>query len=133
MFLFEDYALDSDRRELRLGTSLIPLEPQVFDLLEYLVRNRERVVSKGDLIASIWRGRIVSESALATRINAVRCAISDSGKEQRLIRTLPRKGVRFVGAVLEQHSSVAAVATNLAMTAVSTAFPWQWPPWPQKS
>jgi adenylate cyclase len=73
--------------------------------LEYLIRSRERVVSKDDLIANIWGGRIVSESALSTRINAVRTAVGDSGEVQRLIRTLPRKGVRFVGSVREQQRS----------------------------
>jgi TolB-like protein len=68
-----------------------------------LLRNRERVVSKDDLIADIWGGRIVSESALATRINAVRAAIGDNGDEQRLIKTLPRKGVRFTAVVREQR------------------------------
>src|SRR5437762_9549914 len=77
------------------------MTPQVFDLLEYLIRNRERVVSKDDLIVSIWAGRIVSESALTTSINAARSAIADTGEEQRLIRTLPRKGMRFVGDVRE--------------------------------
>jgi TolB-like protein len=75
------------------------VQPQVFDLLEFLVRNRDRVVTKDDLIASIWGGRIVSESTLSTRINAARVAVGDSGEEQRLIRTLPRKGIRFVGVV----------------------------------
>ena len=103
-YLFEDCALDTDRRELRRGADLIPVEPQVFDLLEYLIRNRERVVSKDDLVAAIWHGRIVSESALATRINAARSAIGDSGEEQRLIKTLPRKGIRFVGTVGEDRS-----------------------------
>jgi DNA-binding winged helix-turn-helix (wHTH) protein len=88
LYMFGDYAFDTDRRELRLGSRLIPVEPQVFDLLEYLIRNRDRVVSKDDLISTIWGGRIVSESALTTRINAARSAIGDSGKEQRLIRTL---------------------------------------------
>ena len=97
-YRFEDFVLDSDRRELRRAGSLIPVEPQVFDLLEYLICNRERVVSKDDLVASIWHGRIVSESALSTRINALRVASGDSGDEQRLVKTLPRKGVRFVGA-----------------------------------
>ncbi len=76
LYLFEDCALDTDRRELRRGVRLVPVEPQVFDLLQYLIWNRERVVSKDDLIASIWGGRIVSESALATRINAARSAKS---------------------------------------------------------
>jgi TolB-like protein len=102
LYLFKDFSLDTDRRELRRGPSLIPIAPQVFDLLEYLVRNRERVVSKDELLASIWNGRIVSDSALSTRINAARCAIDDSGAGQHLIRTLPRKGLRFIGAVREE-------------------------------
>jgi class 3 adenylate cyclase/DNA-binding winged helix-turn-helix (wHTH) protein/pimeloyl-ACP methyl ester carboxylesterase len=117
LYSFESYTVDTDRRELRRGTDLICVEPQVFDLLEYLIRNRQRVVSKDDLIAAIWGGRIVSESALTTRINAARSAIGDSGKEQRLIRTLRRKGVRFVGAVRGQdaaaaHDTSAAAATE---------------------
>ena len=79
------------------------VEPQVFDLLLYRVRHRDRVVSKDDLIESVWTGRIVSDSALNTRITAARVALGDSGQEQRLIRTLPRKGVRFVGAVTESN------------------------------
>src|SRR4249920_296727 len=100
-YLFEDFVLDAGRRELRRGAVLVPVAPQVFDLLAFLIRNRERVVSKDDLIASIWDGRIVSESALTTRINAARVAVNDSGEDQRLIRTLARKGVRFVGTVTE--------------------------------
>jgi TolB-like protein len=111
-YLFENYALDTERRELRRAGNLITLEPQVFDLLEYLVRHRERVVTKDDLIASIWHGRIVSESALSTRINALRVAIGDSGEEQRLIRTLPRRGLRFVGAVREEQKSHAGGFTG---------------------
>src|ERR1700676_2803822 len=102
-FLFGDCALDTDRRELHHRAVAVPIEPQVFDLLTYLLKHRERVVSKDDLIASIWGGRVVSDSTLTTRINAVRCAIGDSGAEQRLIKTLPRKGVRFVGAVREEQ------------------------------
>jgi TolB-like protein/Tfp pilus assembly protein PilF len=101
-FLFENYALDTDRRELRCGADAVPVEPQVFDLLAYLIKNRDRVASKNDLVAAIWGGRIVSESALTTRINAARSAIRDSGAEQRLIKTLARKGLRFVGAVREE-------------------------------
>jgi adenylate cyclase len=102
-YFFEDYALDTDRRELQRGTELVPTTPQVFDLLDYLIRNRERVVSKDDLVSAIWKGRIVSDEALTTRLKAVRSAIGDSGEEQRLIKTLPRKGVRFVGAVHEAN------------------------------
>jgi adenylate cyclase len=102
IFLFEDYAFDTDRRELRHGDVAVSVEPQVFDLLAYLIKNRDRVASKDDLVAAIWGGRIVSESTLATRINAARGAIGDSGAEQRLIKTLARKGLRFVGDVREE-------------------------------
>jgi len=99
LFLFEDFAIDSERRELRAGGATVPVEPQVFDILVHLVENRDRVVSKDDLIASIWRGRIVSDSTLDSRINAVRKAVGDSGGQQRLVRTMSRKGFRFVGEV----------------------------------
>jgi TolB-like protein/Flp pilus assembly protein TadD len=101
-YLFEDCALDIDRRELRRGPRLVAVEPQVFDLLAHLIRHRDRVVSKDDLLATIWQGRIVSESALFNRINAARRAIGDDGERQRLIRTLPRKGLRFVAEVHEE-------------------------------
>jgi TolB-like protein/tetratricopeptide (TPR) repeat protein len=104
-FLFGDCLLDLDRRELTLGAKAIAVGPQVFDLLAYLVQNRERVVSKDALLNAVWAGRIVSESTLASHINAVRRAIGDSGEEQRLIRTVPRKGFRFVGEVREAQSS----------------------------
>jgi TolB-like protein/DNA-binding winged helix-turn-helix (wHTH) protein len=117
LYLFEDYALDTDRRELHRRGAQIALAPQVFDILEYLIRNRERVVSKESLIATVWGGRIVSESALTTRINAVRYAIGDSGDEQRLIKTLLRKGIRFVGTVREQPGPAGADA--IAATALA--------------
>jgi DNA-binding winged helix-turn-helix (wHTH) protein/predicted ATPase len=110
-YCFEGYTIDPERRELRRGAALLAIEPQVFDLLEYLIRNRERVVSRDDLMESIWGGRIVSESALSTRINAARCVIGDSGKDQRLIRTSPRKGIRFVGAVREDNKPAAGAVT----------------------
>jgi TolB-like protein len=98
-FLFDNHALDTDRRELHRGSERIAVEPQVFDLLVYLVQNCDRVVSKDDLIASVWHGRIVSDSTLTSRINAVRKAVGDSGEDQKLIRTVARKGLRFVGTV----------------------------------
>ena len=112
-YLFEEYAFDTDRRELHRGTDAVSITPQVFDLLEYLIRNKERVVSKDDLIKAIWNGRSVSDAALTTRLNAARDAIGDSGEEQRFIKTLPRKGFRFVGAVREaKEPAGAAVADN---------------------
>ena len=104
-FVFADHTLDTDRRELRRGAHAVAVEPQVFDLLVYLVENRERVVSKDDLITSVWGGRVVSDSTLTSRINAARKAVGDSGERQKLIRTVPRKGLRFVAAVRTQSSA----------------------------
>lgn len=97
---FADCTLDVARRELWRDTEQIPVEPQVFDLLVYLIENRDRVVSKDDLIASVWRGRIVSDSTLTSRIFAARKAVGDNADEQRVVRTVPRKGFRFVAQVV---------------------------------
>jgi TolB-like protein len=112
-FLLAGHTLDTDRRELFRGDAPVAVEPQVFDLLIYLIDNRDRVVSKDDLIASVWAGRIVSDSTLTSRINAARKAIGDSGEDQKQIRTIARKGLRFVGAVRED-----AEADKSAQTAV---------------
>jgi TolB-like protein/DNA-binding winged helix-turn-helix (wHTH) protein len=101
IYRFEAYALDADRYELRRGSDLVPVEPQVLDVLLHFVRNRGRLVSRDDLIAGVWDGRIVSESTLTSRVCAARHAIGDDGEQQRLIRTLPRKGYRFIAAVQE--------------------------------
>src|SRR5215472_10852998 len=98
-FHFADYVLDTDRRELRLRSELVAVEPQVYDLLLYLVENRDRVVTKDDLVASVWGGRVTSDATLTSRIYAVRKAVGDSGQHQKLIRTIPRKGLRFVGEI----------------------------------
>ncbi|WLI15574.1 MULTISPECIES: winged helix-turn-helix domain-containing protein [Pseudomonas] len=98
-FVFEDYVLDQERRELTLRGQVVAVGPQVFDLLLQLVSNRDRVVSKDDLLKAVWSGRIVSESTITSHINAVRKAIGDTGEEQRLVRTIPRKGYRFVGEI----------------------------------
>jgi TolB-like protein len=125
LFLFEDYVLDARRRELRRGSVLLSTEPQVFDLLAFLVRNRDRVVSKDDLLASVWGGRIVSDSTLASRINAARRVIGDTGEQQRLIRTIIGKGVRFVGTAREQqdtsHSDVPSRLPRLSVVVLPFA------------
>jgi adenylate cyclase len=123
LYLFEDYALDSTRRELRHKHHLLSVEPKVFDLLLHLVSNRERVVSKDDLVAAIWDGRIVSDSALTTCINAARNAVGDSGDAQRLIKTLPRKGLRFVGHVRERQEIAAAADNAFEAPTSSLALP----------
>ncbi len=107
-FAFNDYVLDLDRRELKRNAKIVQVAPQVFDLLTYLVQHRERVVSKDDLLAAVWGGRIVSESTVTTHINAVRKAIGDSGGAQLLLRTIPRKGFRFVAEVAEVKVADAA-------------------------
>jgi DNA-binding winged helix-turn-helix (wHTH) protein len=106
-FSFGDHRIDIDRREFWRGAEPTSIERQVFDLLVYLVRNRDRVVSKDDLLAAVWGGRI-SESTLTSRISAARKAVGDSGEAQRLIRTVPRKSLRFVGAVQERQDPAAA-------------------------
>jgi Predicted integral membrane protein len=110
---------------------VITLGPQVFDLLLYLVEHRERVVSRDNLLDTVWKGRIVSESTLASHINAVRNAIGDSGQEQRLIRTIARKGFRFVGDVLVRPVQVGASSPTPGDTATAkdNAQP---PPLPEK-
>ncbi len=109
-FVFDDHVLDDERRELSRGAEPIAVEPQVFDLLIYLVQNRGRVVSKDDLIESVWGGRVVSDSTLTSRINAARKAIGDSGQRQKLIRTIARKGLRFVGEVRTEPNGAESAA-----------------------
>ena len=122
-YFFEDYAFDTDRRELQRGPAVVPTTPQVFDLLDYLIRNRHRVVSKDDLVHAIWKGRIVSDAALTTRLNAVRNALGDSGEEQRLIKTLPRKGFRFVGMVRESSRPLDAAVSSLPAGSLTSSLP----------
>src|SRR3954468_651947 len=84
---FANFLLDTERRELSGGAGTLHVEPQVFDLLLCLAQNANRVISKDELIETIWQGRAVSDAALNSRINAARRAIGDSGREQRFIRT----------------------------------------------
>jgi TolB-like protein len=109
---FGDCEIDIERRELRRAKSPVHVEPQVFDLLVYLVQNRDRVVSKDDLIASVWGGRIVSDSTLTSRINAARTAVGDTGEDRKLIRTYARKGLRFVGTVQTQPNGTEAALAS---------------------
>jgi adenylate cyclase len=100
-FLFGDFTIDPGRRELLRDGTIVHAEPQVFDLILHLIRNRDHVVGKDELLANVWGGRIVSESTLSNRINAARRALGDSGKQQRFIKTIARRGLRFVGEVRE--------------------------------
>jgi DNA-binding winged helix-turn-helix (wHTH) protein len=120
-YLFEDYVLDDARHELRRGTEVVAAEARIFDLLTYLIRNRERVVSQDDLRTAIWEGRIVSVSTVSSCMNAARATIGDNGDAQRLIRTVPRRGFRFVGDVVEEQDTAESVALSIAAAGDSTS------------
>src|SRR3954467_729108 len=112
-FHFSDHVLDVNLRELTRGGESVAVEPQVFDLLVHLIENRDHVVTKDDLIETVWDGRIVSESTLTSRINAARRAVGDSGKDQAIIRTIARKGFRFVGDVcVPSHGELLQLETS---------------------
>ena len=112
IFSFGQCEIDYDRRELRRGEAVVHCEPQVFDVLVYLIQNRHRVVSKEDLIFKVWSNRAISDSALTSRINAARNAVGDSGQEQTLIRTVPRKGFRFVSPVRAKTDGTTAAGVT---------------------
>jgi DNA-binding winged helix-turn-helix (wHTH) protein len=95
LFKFDDFMIDTDRRELTGPDGAIHVEPQVFDLLVHFVQNTNRVISKDELIEQIWNGRAISDAALNSRINSARRAIGDTGKQQALIRTIQRRGFLF--------------------------------------
>jgi DNA-binding winged helix-turn-helix (wHTH) protein/alpha-beta hydrolase superfamily lysophospholipase len=107
---FASYTFDPARRELRLRDKIIHVEPQVFDVLAYLIEHRDRVVTKDELFASVWRGRIVSETTLSSRINAARRAIGDTGEKQTFIRTVARKGFLFCGDLIRNEPADVAVS-----------------------
>src|ERR1700754_544036 len=111
-FFFSNQVLDTNTRELSREDMPVSLEPQVFDLVVHLMENRDRVVSKEELIDKIWHGRHVAESTLTSRINAARKAVGDSGAEQALIRTIARKGFRFVGDVRRAEQATTALASE---------------------
>ena len=100
-YVFAGHGIDLHRQELRRAGQIVHVEPQVYDLLVHLVRNRDRVVSKDELFDTIWNGRIVSDATLSSRINAARKAIGDDGDRQALIKTIHRRGFRFIGKVEE--------------------------------
>lgn len=104
-YRFGNCVLSLDSRELMRGPDVIVLAPQVFDLLAYLIQHRQRVVSKDELLDAIWDGRAVSDAALTTRVYVARAAVGDNGREQRYIKTVARRGIRFVGQVEETYAS----------------------------
>jgi TolB-like protein/Tfp pilus assembly protein PilF len=121
LLVFDDCVLDLGRRELLRASQVVAIAPQVFDLLVYLAENRERVVSRDDLIAAVWAGKIVSESTLGSHINAVRKAVGDTGQLMRVIRTVPRKGFRFTADIKEVKSLKGLVPPDFEPSASVTA------------
>ena len=111
-FRFTDFEINTERQELRRAGVIVHVEPQVFDLLVHLIQNRDRIVTKDELIDAIWHGRIVSEATLSSRINAARRALGDTGNDQSLIRTLYKRGFRFVGDVSKDTFAPAAHAVE---------------------
>ena len=119
-FRFAGFEIDVARQELRRAGAVVHIEPQVFDLIVYLIQHRERIVSKDELIETIWQGRLVSEAALSSCISATRRALGDSGNDQSLIRTLRKRGFRFVGEIVQTSSGPIAMAAGQPATRNST-------------
>jgi adenylate cyclase len=113
-FRFADFEIDIARHELRRAGDMVHVEPQVFDLLVHLVRHRDRIVSKDELFDAVWQGRIVSEATLSSRISAARRVLGDSGNDQSFIRTVHKRGFRFIGNVDDDDSAAPAIGTGLA-------------------
>jgi TolB-like protein/Flp pilus assembly protein TadD len=108
---FNNFTIDTDRRELRGAVGAIHVEPQVFDLLVHFARNPNRVVGKDELIKHVWKGRIISDAALNSRINSARRAVGETGESQKLIRTVPRHGFLFAAQVTTQIHEAASPGT----------------------
>ena len=105
IYRFGSLSLDTDGLDLKAGSEKVAVEPQVFSLLQYLIENRDRVVTKDELIEHVWDGRIVSDATLSSRINAARRAVADDGKTQAIIRTFPRRGFRFVARLTDNEEA----------------------------
>lgn len=105
VYRFADCVLDPQRQEMTRGGEPVALEPQVLALLVFLIENRDRVVSRDDILDTVWDGRIVSDATLSSRISAARSAAGDSGETQSVIRTIPRRGFRFVADVTSDDTT----------------------------
>lgn len=120
-YRFGDCELDPGLHELQSKGRFLAIEPKVFDLLLYLIENRDRLVGKDELNQRIWNGRFVSDSSLSTCIKLARQAIGDSGKKQDYIRTLPRRGFRFVGRVEVREPSRRVISPAVSDRDTDTA------------
>jgi len=115
---FDEFQIDIARGELRRSGQVVPLEPQVLDLISYLAEHPGKIITRDDLIEHVWAGRIVSDSAISTRINAARAALGDNGQTQKLIKTIPRRGFRFEGIINDQDTGTVSIMTEKPSIAV---------------
>ena len=115
---FDEFQIDTARGELRRSGQVVPLEPQVLDLISYLAKHPGKIITRDDLIEHVWAGRIVSDSAISTRINAARAALGDNGQTQKLIKTIPRRGFRFEGIINDQDTGTVSIMTEKPSIAV---------------
>ena len=111
--------VDPDRFELLRDGEPVAVEPQVFDLLVYLLAHRDRIVTKAELLDNVWGDRFVSESALSTRIRAVRRAVGDDGAAQKVVRTVHGRGYRLVADVEERPNTRGRVVSGDARQVVN--------------
>lgn len=130
IYRFGQHALDTDSLELKVGGDALTAEPQVFHLLQYLIENRDRVVTRDNITEAVWGGRIVSDSALTYAVKEARRLVGDDGKAQAVIRTLPRRGFRFIADVVEeptkgQSAPAGAMPENAASEASIAVLPFE--------
>ena len=123
IYAFEEYELDVPRYELRYAGKLVKLEPQVFNVLAYLIEHRDRVVTKDELLEQLWPGRFVSETTLTSRLTSARRAIGDRGREQRLIQTVHGRGYRFIAPVEERAWSMERAPHDVSAALPNTVVP----------
>ena len=123
-FGFGPYTVDTERLELARDGEVIPLQPQAFALLVFLIERAERVVSKDEIIESVWQGRIVGDGTLNARINALRRALGDDGATQSMIKTFPRQGFRFVGELSNSRVGAQKTPINFGSQASIAVLPF---------
>lgn len=114
IYAFREFELDDAAGELRRGADPVPLQPKAYELLVYLLRHRDRAVSKDELLDTVWGDAMVTEGSITRAVNLIRSAVGDAGREQAVIRTLPRRGYRFCADVTERTGDGAAEPEALA-------------------
>lgn len=117
IYRFSGLELDTSRFQVRRGKEVLPVQPQVFDVLHYLVANHDRIVSKEELFSKVWSGRVVSEATLSSRIKDVRQLIGDDGKTQAQLLTIRHRGFRYVGTVEAELPDTRPIASAVATSA----------------